>query len=405
MEILYIADGRSPTALSWISYFIKAGHAVHLVSTYPCEVVSGAALQFVIPLALSSFYGETTPVGKWRMGLLRKLLPVRVRTIIRQMAVPFSFSQAVTRLKGIIARVRPELIHAMRIPYEGMLAAQALERMQADEPGGGRIPLVISVWGNDFTLHAQSSKAMAEQTHQALHASSALHTDCQRDQRLAVEWGFAGSKPGIVLPGGGGVQVELFHPPEGHDNEKPANATVTLINPRGFRLYVRNDTFFQAIPMVAEAHPEAHFVCPGMKDEGQAQGWVAELGIEDKVDLLPGQTRQQMAELFRQAQISLSITSHDGTPNTLLEAMACGCFPIAGDIESLREWITPGVNGMLVNPDDAKGLASAISQAIAQPELRKAAMVRNLQLVRERAEYSQCMRQAEAFYQKLLASP
>ena len=41
-----------------------------------------------------------------------------------------------------------------------------------------------------------------------------------------------------------------------------------------------------------------------------------------------------MAALFRQAQVMLSITTHDGTPNTLLEGLASGCFPIAGDIES-----------------------------------------------------------------------
>ena len=37
-------------------------------------------------------------------------------------------------------------------------------------------------------------------------------------------------------------------------------------------------------------------------------------------------------------------------PEAILEAMALGCFPIAGDIESVREWITPGVNGILVDP-------------------------------------------------------
>ena len=33
---------------------------------------------------------------------------------------------------------------------------------------------------------------------------------------------------------------------------------------------------------------------------------------------------------------------HDGTPNTLLEGMACGCLPVAGDLDSIREWLKPG---------------------------------------------------------------
>jgi glycosyltransferase involved in cell wall biosynthesis len=106
--------------------------------------------------------------------------------------------------------------------------------------------------------------------------------------------------------------------------------------------------------------------------------------------------------LFRESHISLSITTHDGTPNTLLEAMACGCFPIAGDIESLREWITPGVNGFLVDPLNPQALATAILEIIAQPDLQSQARERNLHLVKERAEYGASMRAAEDFYRQLL---
>jgi glycosyltransferase involved in cell wall biosynthesis len=40
--------------------------------------------------------------------------------------------------------------------------------------------------------------------------------------------------------------------------------------------------------------------------------------------------------------------------------MACGCYPVVGDIESLREWITPGVNGSLIDPGDVKALRMAV---------------------------------------------
>ena len=74
--------------------------------------------------------------------------------------------------------------------------------------------------------------------------------------------------------------------------------------------------------------------------------------------------------IFRSAAVLVSPSTHDGTPNTLLEGMACGCFPVAGDLESIREWITPGVNGLLVDPSDADALAEAILSALDQPELR-----------------------------------
>lgn len=54
-----------------------------------------------------------------------------------------------------------------------------------------------------------------------------------------------------------------------------------------------------------------------------------------------------MAELFRLSSVAVSPSLHDGTPNTLLEAMDCGCIIVTGDIESVREWINDGENGSL----------------------------------------------------------
>ena len=95
-----------------------------------------------------------------------------------------------------------------------------------------------------------------------------------------------------------------------------------VINPRGIRAYVNNAVFFQAAAQVLERQPAARFICPGMQSEDLAQRWVRELGIASAVELLPSQTRPQMADLFRRARIAVSPSNHDGTPNTLLEAMA-----------------------------------------------------------------------------------
>lgn len=409
MRLLYIADGRSPIALNWIGYFIHSGDEVHLASTFPCQPPPGLASMVVIPVGLSGIYGQSEGGVGDHGRLIRQIVPVGLRTRVRQLVAPLSFPHAVNILQDLIEQIRPDLIHGMRIPYEGMIACMAMKRISGRDSNLRKIPLLISVWGNDFTLHARSTPVMSYYTRQALQNCDALHTDCERDQRLAMQFGFKAAKPRIVLPGGGGIQMDVFNPPE---NEQDADGIqskldarcVRIINPRGFRAYVRNDTIFSAIPLVIDRYPDVHFVCPGMRGEEQAQRWVLEKGIGDKVELLPPQTRQQMAELFKGVQISLSITTHDGTPNTLLEAMACGCFPIAGDIESLREWITPGVNGLLVDPGDPAALAAAILKAISQPELRRQAKDRNLQLVKERAEYEKSMHVAEEFYDQLISS-
>ena len=81
--------------------------------------------------------------------------------------------------------------------------------------------------------------------------------------------------------------------------------------------------------------------------------------------------------------------------------MACGCFPVAGDIESLQEWITPGVNGLLVDPRDPQAIAGAVLMALEDRNLRRRAAEHNTRLVSERAEYGRVMAKAERFYQDL----
>jgi glycosyltransferase involved in cell wall biosynthesis len=311
---------------------------------------------------------------------------VGIRTGLRQVFGPVTLPSAARCLENTLQRIKPDLVHAMRVPYEGMLAALARPRP----------PLLISIWGNDFTLHARSNPWMASLTRLALRRASALHTDCRRDLRLAGEWGFPAARPSVILPGGGGVQPQIFYPPD-----KLAPGPVA-INPRGFRAYVRNDTFFRSIPLILQAVPQARFLCPGMALEPQAGSWVAKLGIGQAVDLLPAQPRPALAELFRKSQVLISPSTHDGTPNTLLEALACGCFPVVGDMESLREWVRPGENGFLVDPASPQALAEAVIRALKDPDLRLQAAQINARLIAERAEYYSVMRQAEDFYHQIL---
>jgi hypothetical protein len=392
MRILFVADGRSPIALNWIEYFVGQGHEAHLASLYACQPELPLASLTVLPVAFTraAEISDRAPGGGW----LKKLAPAAVRTRLKHWLVPRTLERAATQLAELALQVQPDLIHAMRIPYEGMLAARA------KSSGAGQFPLLISVWGNDFTLHAPSSARMDAWTRRAVQQADGLHTDCQRDLNLAQAWGWVETRPGVVLPGAGGVRLEIFHPAE----DAAPGSPLTVINPRGLRAYARSDTFFQAAAQVVKARPGTQFLCPAMAGEPEAINWVDQLGLHDSVRLLPQQSRLEMAELFRQSQIALSITSHDGTPNTLLEAMACGCCPIAGDIESLREWIVDGENGRLVDPGSAQQLAEALLAAAADPDWRRSVRQINLELVRKKAAYPVVMPQAEAFYQKLITA-
>ncbi len=83
--------------------------------------------------------------------------------------------------------------------------------------------------------------------------------------------------------------------------------------------------------------------------------------------------------------------------------MACGCFPVAGDIESIREWLMDGENSLLVDPGNSATLATAILRGIEDTEFRHRAVAANLEMIRQRANFETVMVQARKFYAEVLA--
>ena len=383
MKILFVVDARSPIATNWIRHFAhraERGDEVYIASTFPCQLDFPIKRLEITPVAFSSVKKPSQNPGS------TSARSIGLRTAIRHWLGPLTIRRSSQRLRGFIEEVKPDLVHAMRIPYEGMLAADAYTG----------VPLIVSIWGNDFTLHAPSTFLMKHYTHWTMEVADALHADVHRDVRLAHEWGLDSSKPTLVAPGNGGIRSDVFHP-----NAKPVEEPV-IINPRGFRAYVRNDSFFKAIPLVLAKHPNAKFICTTMAGEPQALQWIKELNIGHAMELLPVMPHFEMANVFRRAQIVASPSIHDGTPNSLLEGIACGCFPVAGDLESIREWITPNINGLLFNSNDHQSIAGAIIHAIENKNLREKAAGLNREIISARAEYKQNMLKAEEFYKTVI---
>ena len=392
MKILFVADGRSPTAQNWIRHFSERGDDVFLASTFHCDLDFLVKRLEITPVAFSAVKKQTSHPGSASSRALG------LRTLFRQWLGPLTIPRSARKLRAFIQEIQPDIVHAMRIPYEGMLAASAMRGLDTSEKDtrSTRPPLVSSIWGNDFTLHAPSTPLMRRYTRMTMQTVNALHADCERDIRLAREWGLSVDKPTLVVPGNGGIRSDVFYP-----NVEPVKNPV-IINPRGIRAYVRNDVFFKSIPLVLEKYPNAKFICSSMQGESQAVQWTKELKIEHAVQLNPPLSHAQMADVFRSAQIVVSPAIHDGTPNSLLEGMACGCFPVAGDLESIREWITHGQNGLLVDPNDPQSLADGILLAIEREDLRREAAGLNAKIISTRAEYTRNMKLVGEFYESVI---
>lgn len=92
---------------------------------------------------------------------------------------------------------------------------------------------------------------------------------------------------------------------------------------------------------------------------------------------LGGVDRERLKEELQASECFVSMSHSDGTSTALLEAMACGCFPILSDIKANREWLDHGCDVELVRVGDASSLARSIRYVYTDVERRRRAVIKN----------------------------
>jgi colanic acid/amylovoran biosynthesis glycosyltransferase len=99
------------------------------------------------------------------------------------------------------------------------------------------------------------------------------------------------------------------------------------------------------------------------------------LGISDCVNFRGWQDQHEVIRHMARNDVLLvpSVTTPDGDqegiPVTLMEAMASGMLVVATDHSGIPELVTSGRSGVLVPERDAKGLADALADLVARPDI------------------------------------
>ena len=379
MRVTLVADGRSPITRRWLRSAASAGVQFDLISSFPCEKPPEVRGFIVIPLAFSSLAVSKGHSPGLAPAWVKRFRPPLQR--LRAWLGPLTIRRCKSAFLQALHQFQPDVVHALRIPYEGMLASFTPQH----------IPFSLSIWGNDLTLHARSSPLLAAATRRALARADGILADADRDLNLALAWGFHADNPRLNVPGNGGIDFEeidalLADLPPAPD-WLPGDR-IFILNPRGIRpAYVLQDTFFASASIAVQKMPKIFFLCAAMQGQPQAEAWLKEYHLEEHARLLPLMDQRELWALAARCRASVSLAIHDGTPNTLLESMACGCLPIAGDIASLREWIRPEANGLLVDPYNPAGVAQAILRAADDVNLWEKARLQNRVELQKRADF------------------
>jgi len=369
LRLCYISNPNLIHTRRWISWFAQHGHTVCLLADVPLKE-DWPDVQ-VIDLS-RIFYARFIRFPVWTAWL---------RNFIRDW--------------------RPDILHAHRINSAGWMAAAS-----------GFHPYVVTPWGTDIFVQPQHSLIARLLAWYTLRQADLITTISHTMDELVLQ---LGAKRDTLRRVQFGVELDTFKPglttsSESLDLRKslslPEKARVVLC-PRAVTPLYNLDVILKAIPLVRQRVPEAIFIFLDYNTDADYKRQLdmisKELGMDAVIRWLPStRSRTEMAKLYRLSEVVVSVPSSDGTPVSVLEAMACGKPVVCTDLPPLREFITSGENGMLVPVRQASPLAEAILQLLAQPEQAYEFGRKACKVVTEKANREVEMQRMEAIYQQLV---
>lgn len=166
------------------------------------------------------------------------------------------------------------------------------------------------------------------------------------------------------------VDLDRFSP--GPDAAPDAEACHVVVA-RNLEPIYDNATGLRAFAILAREMPWARLSIAGSGPERPAlEALATELGVADQVHFTGRLDREQMAALYRSADIVLNPTRVDNMPNSVLEAMAAGVPVVSTDVGGVPYIVTHGKTALLVPPGDPPTMAAALAQLAGSPSLRQA---------------------------------
>lgn len=181
-----------------------------------------------------------------------------------------------------------------------------------------------------------------------------------------------------VIVNGSGVDTQKFFPEPMPD--VPIFLMIArLLGDKGVREFVASAR------QVKRAYPHAEFHLVGWVDENpdaicqsELDAWVSE-GVVKYLGKL-----EDVRPAIARCSVYVLPSYREGTPRTVLEAMAMGRAVITTDAPGCRETVIPGVNGFLVPVKDVDRLAEAMLKFMESPVLAREMGARSREIAEQK---------------------
>ncbi len=299
------------------------------------------------------------PEDKWRKTFEEKNITYIQADISRTGTNPIKDLKTFFSLKKILGKIKPDKIftyQAKTVIY-GSLAANAL--------GIKEIYSLIAGCGSIFI----STKLMAKilrcilrlEYKVALKYNKKVFFQNPDDVLLFSSMGILSEEKAVII-NGSGVSVEKF-------KKFPLPKNITFLNVSRLIKDKGIVEYLEAAKIVKQKYPDVRFMLVGPFDTNPSalQPFELEKYINEGIVEYYGE-QPNVIPYLEKCNVFVLPSYREGTPKTVLEAMACGRPIITTDTTGCRETVINGLNGMLVPIKDIEALANAMINLIEHPE-------------------------------------
>jgi glycosyltransferase involved in cell wall biosynthesis len=198
-----------------------------------------------------------------------------------------------------------------------------------------------------------------------------------------------------------GIDTDLFFPATADKNK--SRETIEIFSNRGFFSVYDTGTLVQGFAQAYEQEPRLRLKLKGEGPEKQSiRNLVDCLGLADKISFGKKTDYSEVPLDYRQADIFVTTSRSDGTPVSILEAMASGLPCVATSVGGIPEWIENNRTGLLIEPESPKQLAEAILELATDPSRRELIGTAAREVIVRRGQWKLLMVQAEKDYLDLI---
>lgn len=386
MRILFVCFADSSHSQSWINLFSGVDADIRVFAG-PFFV---GGMYPPIPWSRPTYVLSEPQVdrGAKTISLFSKsrLADVVSRRIVHRLSLDQRF------FVRSVSKWKPDIVHALSLNPAAVFAWEGLQKI----PASLRPKFVASSWGSDIYL-GKDDPDERPKLEKMLENCDGFFGDCHRDIANALSLGLkstaAFEKP---VPVNGGIDFRSL------ENGNHRQRNVILI-PKAYES-VANKTLpiLEALEMLRDKLDgwEVHLLMAS----AEVRRYLATLSDRLKArctcySYLPN---DQVSSLMRRSKVMIAPSISDGTPISLLEAMANGVLPIVSPVESIQEWITDGENGLLVNALFPDQIARAVERGLSDDVFAERASAINFAIVNTRANRDQIRQEVMVYYANLL---